>query len=94
VELPSSILNYPVSMSLFCLSHNLFIYCTSGLALDIIKINKQGCGLARKEHRNAVNVFAQLQINQWLIARVSCALGTRAAPAQNECGGRKQNEKN
>jgi len=39
-----------VSMPLFCLSHN-FVYL---LYLDIIKINKQGCGLAKKGHENMI----------------------------------------
>jgi len=39
--------NYPVSISLFCLSPS-FVYRS--------KINKQGCGLARKGHGNGVNV--------------------------------------
>jgi len=39
----------------FCLSHNLIYLLYFCPSLDISEINKQGCGLARKEHGNAVN---------------------------------------
>jgi len=52
---------YPVSMSIFCLSHiALFIYYTSvpigTEAKDRSKINKQGCDLPRKGHGNGIFV--------------------------------------
>jgi len=43
-------------MSLLCLSHNLVYLLYFCPSLDISKINKQGCGLARKGHGNVVKV--------------------------------------
>jgi len=48
-------------MSLFCLSHKLvcFLYfCPS-----MNKINKQGCGLAKKGHGNEVIVYSGVASN-------------------------------
>jgi len=38
----------------FCLSNNPCLLIDSSPSLDISEINKQGCGLARKRHGNAV----------------------------------------
>jgi len=50
--------NYCIFMPLFCLSHNLvyLVYFCPSLdkIFDISKINKQGCGLARNGHGNAM----------------------------------------
>jgi len=58
-------------MSLFCLNYNLvylLYFCPSlDRSFYVNKINKQTCGLARKEHRNAVKwikicLFAVAQV--------------------------------
>jgi len=51
---------YPVSMSLFCLSHNFVYLLYFCLNWDRSKINKQGCGLTGKGHGNGVKVIFQI----------------------------------
>jgi len=53
--------HYPISMSLFCLSHNvvyLLHFCPNW---DRSKINKQGCCLARKVHGNGVIALYRME---------------------------------
>jgi len=52
-------------MFLFCLGHNLvyLLYVLVCPSLDISKINKQRCGLARNEYGNAVFVDSPWYVN-------------------------------
>jgi len=49
-------------MSLFCLSHNLVYLLYFCPRLDRSTIDKQGCGLTRKEYGNAVNIAVKDRI--------------------------------
>jgi len=53
----------PRSMSLFCQSLNFACLLYFYPSLNISKINKQGCGLARKGHGNAVKIGIVLYDN-------------------------------